>query len=443
MTRYWQKGYAQPGYVGFRFIGRCVGLSPLVISGATTASGDVDDPLSIQLSANYDIDEWEILTGTNGTIDADGLIELVDVTEAGVFAFTVQATDERGRTAVYAVTFTLVDDIAGSVPVNVVRPSVAGLTNPGETLTCTTVEADWTGAPILSYAYQWWKADPVTDDSGNLLIDDEGEQIYDDESRTNIGTDSDEYEVQSGDIGFMIGCSVTATNATGASEAADSDATDAISSPTLTDAYLGSYGLVSATARCTFPAKNLGTVSAARRITVVLETQGGEAVTHEEVNIIVGGTSYALTKRDQVQAGAATAQQSMFRGSVPAGTVGDVECVVGTGAFTGRYVIHMWADGRPSAPTAIVKNGLNPLVGQSITVPANGALIGAAMSLNASAQTCSWSHGTEDYDTNVIGAGNVNSSGIRRTTAGTITLLPTWSGGAPRRFIAAALGPSS
>jgi hypothetical protein len=86
------------------------------------------------------------------------------------------------------------DDATGvaHAPATIDTPYVSGAAAHGSTLSCTT--GNWTGSPT-GYAYQW-KSNGV-----------------------NVGTSAATYATVVGDVGHVVGCVVTATNATGSTAA--------------------------------------------------------------------------------------------------------------------------------------------------------------------------------------------------------------------------------
>ena len=90
------------------------------------------------------------------------------------------------------------DDVAAiaHAPVNVDIPYVTGATANGSILSCT--QGTWTGNPT-SKAYQWKSA------------------------AANVGTNSPSYTTVAGDVGKVVTCVVTATNATGSGTAPPSN----------------------------------------------------------------------------------------------------------------------------------------------------------------------------------------------------------------------------
>jgi hypothetical protein len=105
------------------------------------------------------------------------------------------ATNAIGWGSVYAVSSAGRTDIigaSGTAPVNTVAPNVTGLQYIGDLLT--TTNGTWTGSPT-SYSYQWKRG------------------------VTNIGTNANTYTLVTADAGLNITCVVTATNATGSTNA--------------------------------------------------------------------------------------------------------------------------------------------------------------------------------------------------------------------------------
>ena len=82
---------------------------------------------------------------------------------------------------------------APTAPVNTVAPVVSGTITEGELLSCS--EGTWTGTLPITYARQWYR------DDGFVI--------------TPIGTNSPNYTLVSGDVGFNIFCNVTASNTAG------------------------------------------------------------------------------------------------------------------------------------------------------------------------------------------------------------------------------------
>ena len=72
-------------------------------------------------------------------------------------------------------------------PKNTVRPAVTGTAEGGETLTCS--DGTWVGTGTISYAYQWYR---------------DGDAISGETSAT--------YVVAPADRGFLLSCTVTATD---------------------------------------------------------------------------------------------------------------------------------------------------------------------------------------------------------------------------------------
>jgi hypothetical protein len=89
---------------------------------------------------------------------------------------------------------TLTAPPTGDIPTNTVSPHVTGDAIVGSTLTCTS--GTWTGTATITYAYKWFqRGTPI------------------------VGAISSTYVVQAGDLGHILTCHVTATNAVGANTA--------------------------------------------------------------------------------------------------------------------------------------------------------------------------------------------------------------------------------
>jgi hypothetical protein len=105
------------------------------------------------------------------------------------------ANNAIGWGSVYAVSSAGRTDIIGATataPVNTVAPVVSGSPYVGDLLT--TTDGTWTGTPT-SYSYQWKRG------------------------ATNIGTNANTYTLVTADADTNITCVVTATNATGSTNA--------------------------------------------------------------------------------------------------------------------------------------------------------------------------------------------------------------------------------
>lgn len=131
---------------------------------------------------------------------ADDLTYLLAGGDVGaVITVTETATNDEGSTdATSAATAT----VTIALPANSVAPALSGTEQVGGTLSCST--GTWSGSP--SYAYRWYR--------GSVAIP---------------GATSSTYLLRPVDVGAIVTCVVTATNAAG-SVAATSDATDAIAS---------------------------------------------------------------------------------------------------------------------------------------------------------------------------------------------------------------------
>jgi hypothetical protein len=108
------------------------------------------------------------------------------------------------------------------LPVNSVAPVVSGTAQSGQTLSSTT--GTWVGV-VDSYSYQWQRG------AGS--------------SYSNIGgATSSTYTVTSGDSGYLLRCQVTATNVTGTSDPASSNATAVVPGQVVFSGYGGTVNWV-------------------------------------------------------------------------------------------------------------------------------------------------------------------------------------------------------
>ena len=139
--------------------------------------------------------------GRTGTLSqaGNGTITVTGLTAGTAYTFTVTATNSAGTSAASGASNSIT---TYSVPVNTVAPAVSGTVTVGQTLTTTT--GTWTGTPTPTYAYQWKRG---------------GADIS--------GATGSTYTLVSADIGSVIRCVVTATNAAG-SASANSNATSSV-----------------------------------------------------------------------------------------------------------------------------------------------------------------------------------------------------------------------
>ena len=130
--------------------------------------------------------QWKRGATNIGTNASTYTLVIADSTAA--ITCVVTATNAGGSTPATSNTIT-----AGNyAPVNTVAPDVTGLAYVGDVLT--TTDGTWTGSPT-SYSYQWKRG------------------------VTNIGTNVNTHTLVSADAGFNITCVVTATNASGSTNA--------------------------------------------------------------------------------------------------------------------------------------------------------------------------------------------------------------------------------
>lgn len=94
-----------------------------------------------------------------------------------------------------------IEVFAAPLPVNTVAPVVSGTAQVGQTLTCST--GTWTNSPT-GYSYQWKS------------------------NGSNVGADQDAYVTVADDVGNTIQCVVTASNADGSGEPANSNTTSEV-----------------------------------------------------------------------------------------------------------------------------------------------------------------------------------------------------------------------
>jgi hypothetical protein len=105
----------------------------------------------------------------------------------------------KGGNLAHASMIAAIDGVAGVLaPPGVIdTPFVSGNATHGSVLSCTT--GNWVGTPT-GYAYQWKRG-----------------------GATNVGTNANTYTTVAGDVGYGVGCIVTATNATGSTAAPPSN----------------------------------------------------------------------------------------------------------------------------------------------------------------------------------------------------------------------------
>ena len=99
---------------------------------------------------------------------------------------------------------------SSAVPTNIDKPSISGATEEGKQLTAT--HGNWSNSPT-SYTYQWLRCD-----SGGSNC-------------SNVGSNSNQYTLVSGDVGHTMRVSVVATNADGPSVPEKSLKTDVVTGP--------------------------------------------------------------------------------------------------------------------------------------------------------------------------------------------------------------------
>ena len=130
--------------------------------------------------------------------------------------------------------------VAGGVPQFSVRPTPSGSAQSGQTLTAGHGTAS--NNPT-SYAYQWWKVDPLS--NAGVVVRWNGVDIYVG-SKTNLGT-AQTQALAAPEVGYLIGYTLYATNADG-TKAIDSVVLGIVTSGTLADAYAPSSKQVTTTA---------------------------------------------------------------------------------------------------------------------------------------------------------------------------------------------------
>jgi hypothetical protein len=175
------------------------------ITSTDSASGAAGTPLYIDVVTNF---TPALVQVTGANLSLAGLrVSAASVANAGTFPGTVTVTDGAGRTVAQNLTFTLTSVAA---PVNTIAPAITGTATSGSTLTAG--QGTWDNVPV-SYTRQWFRADPYTDGVGAVYTDANGEAYWA-EPVINLGT-AETLVLTSSEIGFIIGCNVTATNAAG------------------------------------------------------------------------------------------------------------------------------------------------------------------------------------------------------------------------------------
>ena len=121
---------------------------------------------------------------------SDGLVIQVNTTPVAGDVY-LGGTRIGPAGGVYAVDTT---PVAGDAPVNTVAPDTTGDAKVGSVLT--TTQGTWTGTAPITYTYQWYQGINVIS-----------------------GATANTYTVQAGDLGSVVICRVTATNAYGGANA--------------------------------------------------------------------------------------------------------------------------------------------------------------------------------------------------------------------------------
>lgn len=103
-------------------------------------------------------------------------------------------------------------------PVNTVLPAIpTGTATVGSTLTSPNT-GTWTGSPTITYARQWFRADPVYDGLGAPVLDGNGDPVYTNAADI-AGETGSTYVLGSSDAGQVVGVRVIATNGGGSTSA--------------------------------------------------------------------------------------------------------------------------------------------------------------------------------------------------------------------------------
>jgi hypothetical protein len=147
--------------------------------------------------------QWK-RNGTAITGATNNTYVLVTADEGTSVKCTVTATNASGAVPADSNTVSPTSGAGGTPPSNTVAPSLTGTPVTGNLLTCSA--GTWTGTPTPTYSYSWKR------------------------DGTALGVFTNTYTLSSGDAGHSILCSVTATNAAGASTVNSNSVT--VSSPT-------------------------------------------------------------------------------------------------------------------------------------------------------------------------------------------------------------------
>lgn len=178
------------------------GVEDSLDTGVALTRSDQEIRLSvIGTAAKVYVNDVEVLSGTT-TITAAGYV----------------AINKFGNTETSVMLLDLVAETVGggSVPENSVAPAVTGTTTVGQVLTSTA--GTWSESPD-DYDYLWERAD-------NLAFTANKETI---ETLNGSAGTSDTYTLVAGDASHFVRCTVTANNATGASDPAESNIVGPIS----------------------------------------------------------------------------------------------------------------------------------------------------------------------------------------------------------------------
>lgn len=187
----------------------------------------------------------------------------------------------------------------------------------------------------------------------------------------------------------------------------------------------------------TFTAKNIGAAASNRKVVIgVFGITGGSTAVS---SLTVGGVSAGQVVASYTS-GSAEGTGALWIADVPSGTTGDVVVTFAGGALS--CGIGVWA--LYGAAASVTDSGLSttdPMT-DTLNVSAGGAVIALAGAITVTA-TYTWTNVTENFDGAVEGAETYSGASITTSSAGTLAVTATPTGGPAQRVgIFASWGPA-